>query len=221
MHSKLIAGATRARDLVLGLHSRTGPGRLSVMERLRTRCFLIRHGETEWSLNHRHTGRTDLPLLPEGRLQAASLRSRLAEHRFALVLESPLLRARETCRLALPDARPEVDADLAEWDYGAYEGRTTPEIRADRPGWELFTDGALEGEDLDAVARRVDRVIDRVRSVDGESVCFAHGHVLRVLAARWAGWSPLDGRGLLLDPASISVLGWDRETPVIAEWNVR
>jgi probable phosphoglycerate mutase len=191
------------------------------MQRTRFPCFLVRHGETEWSLSHRHTGRTDLPLLPEGRTQAVGLQGRLVGHRFAAVLESPLLRARETCRLAAPEGPVEVDPDLAEWDYGAYEGRTTAEIRSERPGWDLFDDGAPGGEDVAAVARRVDRVIARVRSTEGETVCFAHGHVLRVLAARWAGWDPAAGRGLLLDPASLSVLGWERDQPVIAAWNLR
>jgi probable phosphoglycerate mutase len=183
------------------------------------RCVLIRHGETEWSRDGRHTGSTDLPLLPEGEAQARALRPRLAPYRFAAVLCSPLLRARETCELAGLGDGAVSDPDLAEWNYGAYEGRRTLEIRAERPGWDLFDDGAPDGEDAAAVAARVDRVIGRVRVVPGDVACVAHSHVLRVLAARWIALEPTAGRALVLSPASVSELGWERERPVITHWN--
>jgi len=180
---------------------------------------LIRHGETEWSLTRRHTGRTDLPLLPEGAAQAERLQGRLTRYTFAAVLVSPLTRARETARLAgLVD--PVVDPDLAEWDYGHFEGRTTPEIWEEWPGWDLFRHGAPGGETLDEVCRRADRVIARVRAVDGDVAVVAHGHLLRVLGARWAALDPTTARSLLLDPASVSSLTWDREHPAIDHWNL-
>ena len=184
-----------------------------------SRCVLVRHGETEWSLDGRHTGRTDLPLLSEGQAQARSLRPALAAFTFAAVLTSPLLRARETAALAGLDHGLVVDPDLAEWDYGAYEGITTTQIREGRPGWDLFTDGVPEGESADDVAERVDRVIARVRAVPGDVACVAHSHVLRVLAARWIGLDPSVGRSLVLDPAAFCELGWDRGHPVVHSWN--
>jgi broad specificity phosphatase PhoE len=184
------------------------------------RCVVIRHGETEWSRSGRHTGRTDLALLPEGEEQAMALHPRLSVYRFAAVWTSPLVRARETCRLAGLDEGAVVDPDLAEWDYGSYEGLTTVEIRRRRPGWSLFDDGAPGGERAEEVGRRVDRVIERVRSVSGDVACVAHGHVLRVMAARWAGLEASAGRSFLLGPASLGELGWDREQPVICWWNL-
>jgi broad specificity phosphatase PhoE len=184
------------------------------------RCFLVRHGETEWSLARRHTGRTDLPLLPEGAVQAESLEDRLGGHEFALVLTSPLLRARETSRLAGWGDRAEVDPDLAEWDYGDYEGMTTAEILAEDPDWDLFAHGATGGETPLDVGRRADRVIARIRATDGDVLCFAHGHLLRVLGARWLGLTPSEGRSFTLDPASISILGWERSHPVVMRWNL-
>jgi probable phosphoglycerate mutase len=184
------------------------------------RCVLVRHGETEWSRSHRHTGRTDLPLLPQGWEQAHELRARLAGRTFALVLCSPLTRARETCGAAGLDDRAVIDADLIEWDYGAYEGRTTAEIREERPGWNLFDDGAPGGETTEQVGERVDRVIAKVRAAGGDVACVAHAHVLRVLAARWIGLGAGAGRIVVLDPASLSELGWEREQPVISRWNV-
>ena len=183
------------------------------------RCILVRHGETEWSLDGRHTGRTDLPLLPEGEAQARALRPGLAAYSFSEVLVSPLRRARETAALAGLEYDVVIDADLAEWDYGAYEGITTAEIRAVRPGWELFVDGVPDGESAQDVAVRVDRVIERVRSVAGDVACVAHSHVLRVLTARWIGLDPVVGRSLVLDPAAVCELGWDREHPVVYSWN--
>ncbi len=183
------------------------------------RCVLVRHGETEWSLDGRHTGRTDLPLLAQGVEQAKALRSRLSGRTFAAVLTSPLVRARETAELAGLGAEAVVDPDLAEWDYGAYEGMTTDQIRQEHPGWELFTDGVPDGESVEDVAARVDRVIARVRHTPGDVACVAHSHVLRVLAARWIGLDATVGRSLVLDPAAVSELGWDREHPVVLAWN--
>jgi broad specificity phosphatase PhoE len=184
-----------------------------------TRLFLIRHGQTEWSRLGRHTGRTDLPLEPEGQAQAAAAGERLGGLAFALVLTSPLIRALETCRLAGFGDQAEVTDDLAEWDYGDYEGRTGADIREERPGWTLWGEGVPSGETASDVGRRVDRVIERARSVGGDVLCFAHGHVLRVLAARWVGLPPAGGGLLTLDAGSISVLGWEREIPVVARWN--
>ena len=183
------------------------------------RCVLIRHGETEWSLTRRHTGRTDLPLLPEGAAQAERLRQRLTRYSFATVLCSPLARARETARLA-GLGEVEVDPDLAEWDYGHFEGRTTPEIREEWPDWDLFVHGAPGGESLEEVCRRADRVIARVRAIAGDVALVAHGHLLRVLGVRWAALDPTTARSLLLDPASVSSLTWDREHPAIDQWNL-
>jgi len=181
--------------------------------------FLVRHGATEWSLTGQHTGRTDIPLEPEGRLQAALVGRRLNQERFALVLASPLIRAWETCELAGFGLDAVADRDLMEWDYGDYEGRTTNDIRQSRPGWSLWTDGVPNGETAEEVGRRVDRVIDRARAVGGDTLCFAHGHVLRVLASRWVGLPSTGGAYLSLDAGSLSVLGWEREVPVICRWN--
>jgi broad specificity phosphatase PhoE len=182
------------------------------------RLVAVRHGATAWSTTLRHTGRSDLPLEPEGREQARAVGRRLARHRFALVLVSPLTRARETSALAgFADA--EVCDDLREWDYGAYEGRTTAEIRAERPGWSLWRDGAPDGETLAQVAARADRVVALVRGAPGDVLVFAHAHILRVVAARWLALPAGDGSRWVLGPASVSVLGWERETPVIERWN--
>ncbi len=185
------------------------------------RCVLIRHGQTEWSRDGRHTGSTDIQLLPEGEAQAAGLAARLDGYQFTTVLTSPLLRARQTSALAGLDEGAEVDPDLVEWDYGSFEGLTTAEIRLDHPGWDLFDDGAPGGESADQVGVRVDRVIRRVRNAPGDVACVAHGHVLRVLGARWIGLTASSARYFALDPASVSVLGWEREQPVIGEWNRR
>jgi broad specificity phosphatase PhoE len=189
------------------------------MTTLTRRCVLLRHGETEWSLEGRHTGRTDLGLLPVGEAQARSLRASLSAGRFAIVLTSPLRRARETSVLAGLGDGAVVDADLAEWDYGSYEGLTTDEIRLDRPGWDLFEDGVPGGESLEDVTRRVDRVIDRIRGVEGDVACVSHAHLLRVLTARWIGLEPEVGRSLVLGPGSMSELGWEHDQPVITTWN--
>jgi probable phosphoglycerate mutase len=180
--------------------------------------WLIRHGPTEWSRDHRHTSVTDLPLLPEGEREAGELAERLAAVRFDLVLTSPRLRARRTAELAgFPDA--EVDDDLAEWAYGDYEGITTEEIRETVPGWTVWSHPSPGGETADAVAARLDRVIERVRAVDGASLVFGHGHALRVFAARWLDLPAADGRHFRLDTATVSALGHERESPVLLRWN--
>jgi broad specificity phosphatase PhoE len=181
--------------------------------------ILVRHGETEWSLSGRHTGRTDVPLTEKGRLDAERLRMCLSEWSFARVLTSPLRRARETCRLAGLGDRAEVRDDLREWDYGNYEGRTTSDIRMGRPGWTLWADGVPGGETAEQVGARADRVLADVRSSPGDVALFGHGHMLRVLAARWIGLPPTDGSHLAFDAGSISVLDDERETPVLARWN--
>lgn len=185
------------------------------------RLWLVRHGETEWARLGRHTGQTDIPLTELGREQAGALEARLAGHDFRLVLSSPLSRALDTARLAGFGERVETTDDLLEWDYGDDEGRTTPEIRADRPGWTIWRDGPAAGETGEAVGTRVDRVIARVHAdaAGGDAIAFAHGHVLRVLAARWVGLLPADGRRLALSTATLSILGWEREQPVIERWN--
>jgi probable phosphoglycerate mutase len=181
--------------------------------------WLVRHGETEWARLGRHTGRTDIPLTDVGRSQAGSLGQRLDGHPFALVLTSPLSRAADTARLAGFAAQAEPDTDLMEWDYGALEGRLTTDIRDDYPGWTIWQGPWPGGETIDEVARRADRVVARVRSASGDVLVFAHGHLLRVLAARWLGLPPTDGGRFALGTATISVLGWEREAPVIESWN--
>lgn len=180
---------------------------------------LVRHGETLWSRSGKHTGRTDIPLTNEGRRQSERVGDTLRRRRFGLVLTSPLQRAAETCRLAGLGDVAVFREELMEWDYGAYEGRTTPEIRAEVPEWSLWRDGVPVGETAADVGRRVERVLGEIGAVDGDVALFAHGHVLRVLAARWLGLSPTEGRLFALDPATISILGHERETPVIRRWN--
>jgi broad specificity phosphatase PhoE len=180
---------------------------------------LVRHGETEWTRTRQHTGRTDLPLNDEGRRQAELVGSALAGRPLGLVLTSPLRRARETCELAgLGDLAQDRD-DLAEWDYGEYEGRTTAEIRLERSDWSLWRDGVPGGESPDHVGRRADRVIDEVRATGVDTLIFGHGHQLRVLTARWLGLAPADGRLLVLGTGSISILGYERETAALLRWN--
>jgi broad specificity phosphatase PhoE len=185
----------------------------------RPEVVLVRHGETEWSRDGKHTGRTDVPLTERGREQAEALGAALAGRRFELVLTSPLQRAAETCRLAgYGEVAQRRDA-LREWDYGAHEGRTTVEIREEHPGWTLWRDGVPGGETAAQVGARADSVIAELRSLAGDAALFAHGHVLRVLAARWLGLEPAAGRLFALDTATISVLGYERETAVIRVWN--
>jgi broad specificity phosphatase PhoE len=180
---------------------------------------LVRHGETDWSKTHRHTGRTDVLLTETGRAQARSLGDLLAEWHGTRVLTSPLSRAVETCRLAGFDGAYELVDDLREWDYGVYEGRTTVDIRSEIPDWSVWTHPVKEGESVDDVAGRADRVIEQIRNEDRDVVVFAHGHLLRILAARWCGLTPQHGRVLALDTATLSVLGYERETPVVRVWN--
>jgi broad specificity phosphatase PhoE len=182
--------------------------------------WLIRHGETEWSLSGAHTGRTDIPLTERGREQAKALGRVLSSRRFATVLASPLQRALETCRLAGLGERVILDPDLREWDYGDYEGRSTKEIQQGTPGWSLWKNGVSNGETLDDVAARAERVIARASGAPGDVALFAHGHLLRILAARWLGLSPDAGRLLALGTASISTLGYERDTRVITRWNL-
>jgi broad specificity phosphatase PhoE len=185
----------------------------------RPRLWLVRHGETEWAALGRHTGRTDVPLTDAGRAQAKMLAPRLAGIPFAAVLSSPLARASETARLSGFADVVTPDPDLAEWDYGEDEGRTTAEIRAERPGWTIWRNAVKGGEAIEAVAARAERVIARARALEGDTLCFAHGHVGRILAARWIGLPPSAGSRLALVTATISILGWERETPVISRWN--
>ncbi len=180
---------------------------------------LVRHGQTEWSRDGRHTGRTDLPLTPEGEADAKALAARLAGRSFALVLTSPLERARRTAELA--GLSPEVEPDLVEWDYGPEEGRTTEQARETRPGWSVWDDTGL-GETLEQVAARQERVLDRVRPVlaAGDDACLVgHGHSLRILAARWLGLGPHVGQQLVLGAGSVSVLGQEHGCPAVLSWN--
>jgi probable phosphoglycerate mutase len=181
--------------------------------------WVVRHGETEWSLNGRHTGVTDLPLTANGRAVAALLKPRLAEVPFAKVLVSPLRRARETCELAGLGGQAVIENGLKEWDYGEYEGLTIEEIDARQPGWMIFRDGCPAGETPAQIGARVDRVIARVRETAGNVALFAHGHVLRVLAARWIGLGASGGQSFCLDTATLGILAWYRTSPAVRMWN--
>lgn len=183
--------------------------------------YLARHGETAWTISHQHTGRTDLPLTERGERNAAALGKRLQGLTFARVFTSPLQRAKRTCELAGYGAAATIDPDLSEWDYGAYEGKRTADIRAERPDWELFRDGCPHGETAADVGRRADRAIARVRAIDGNVLLFSSAHFLRVLAARWLGLDPAGGRLFLLGTATLSILGYehDRSEPVLRLWN--
>ena len=183
------------------------------------RVYLLRHGETEWSLSRQHTGLTDIPLTPKGRAVASVLAPSLAEQRFELVLVSPLRRARETCELSGLAAQAIVTEDLLEWNYGEYEGLTPQQIRANAPEWLIFEHGCPGGEQPEQIGTRVDRLIQRVRAVDGNVALFAHGHVLRVLAARWLGLPVSAGSHFLLDTATLSVLSYYHGIGAIERWN--
>lgn len=185
----------------------------------RPEILLVRHGETVWSEAGKHTGRTDVPLTDAGRAAARRLASRLAARTYAGVWSSPLARALDTAREAGFAQRVELVGDLVEWDYGAYEGRTTAEIRRERPGWTVWTGGSPGGETIEEVAARADRVVERARSLAGDALVFSHGHLSRVLAARWLGLAPEHGALFALSTASVSVLGWERETAVLRLWN--
>ena len=178
---------------------------------------LVRHGETEWSRDLRHTGRTDVPLTEVGERQARIVRDALRGRQFALVLSSPLRRALDTARLAGFD--PELREELAEWDYGEYEGRRTAEIREEVPDWTIWRYGAPGGESVAHAGARVDRIVAELRRVDGDALVFGHGHILRVLAARWLELGPDDGRLFGLDSATLSTLGYEREQAAIRTWN--
>jgi probable phosphoglycerate mutase len=182
--------------------------------------FPIRHGETAWSLSGQHTGTTDIPLTDNGRRLAGRLRPALAKEEFALVLTSPLQRARETCELAGFGDKAVLESDLVEWNYGAYEGLTPKkQIHAQAPGWLIFRDGCPGGETPEQVGARTDRVIARARAAGGDVALFAHGHVLRVLAARWLGLPPGAGQHFLLDTGTLGVLGYYRDIPAVRIWN--
>ncbi len=182
--------------------------------------FLARHGETEWSAAMKHTSFTDAPLTEAGRRHAATLRERFAGFRFALVLVSPMARARETCERAGLAGEAIVDPDLVEWNYGEYEGLTTPEIREGDPDWSVWTHPTPGGETADEITARVDRVVARVLAADGDVAIFAHGHTLRVLGARWIGLDAVHGGNLALSTGAVCELGFERERRAIVRWNV-
>jgi broad specificity phosphatase PhoE len=181
--------------------------------------WLIRHGETEWSLSGAHTGRTDLPLTATGEAKARALAPKLAGHPFALIMTSPLQRARRTCELAGLGAAAQLEPNLEEWDYGKYEGLTTDDIHRERPGWNPFDDGFPGGETIDQAAARAEAVIRRALQANGDVALFSHGHILRILTARWLNLRPADARLFALGTASISKLGYEHTTKVISEWN--
>jgi probable phosphoglycerate mutase len=183
--------------------------------------YLARHGETAWTLSHQHTGRSDIPLTKNGESNARSLGERLRGVEFARVLTSPLERARRTCELAGFLGKAAIEPDLTEWDYGEYDGLTTVEIRRKNPGWSLFPDGCPGGESVDQVGARADRLIARLRAIEGRQLLFGHGHFFRVLSARWLGLPPSDGRLLYLSTASLSIQGYEHSLaePAIHLWN--
>ena len=181
--------------------------------------YVIRHGETEWSLSGQHTGTTDLPLTENGRKLAKLLQPMLANHSIDRVLTSPLQRARETCQLAGFGEKAEVDTNLVEWNYGEYEGITTKQIHDKRPGWVIFTDGCPGGETPEEVGARADRIITKARTTRGNVALFAHGHILRVLVARWLGLPASGGRYFLLHTGTLNVLSYYRGIPAVKIWN--
>jgi broad specificity phosphatase PhoE len=184
-----------------------------------SQIFIVRHGETEWSANGRHTSRTDLPLTEAGRQRAAMLAQELSGQRFSLILCSPLRRARETCELAGFGEVAEICADLHEWDYGEYEGLTTPEIWVENPDWNLWSQGCPGGELPEQIGARVDLVLKRMGDATGDVLAFAHGHVLRVLTARWLQMEPAAGARFALGAGAIGLLGHERHTQVLSRWN--
>jgi len=186
---------------------------------LNLQLWLIRHGETEWSLSGAHTSRTDIPLTARGEERAEKIRDYLAHRKFSLVLTSPLQRARETCRVAGYADTAQIEENLREWDYGIFEGRTTADIRKDQPDWSIWDSPVPEGEPVEHVAARAQKVIDRALLVGGEVALFAHAHILRILAATWLGLEPRGGRLFALGTGSVSTLGYERETRVISTWN--
>jgi broad specificity phosphatase PhoE len=189
------------------------------MTRKEQKIYLARHGETEWTLSGQHTGVTDIPLTENGRAAARLLRPLLVEESFALVLTSPLHRARETCALAGLAGRAEIETDLLEWNYGEYEGLTPKQILAQRSDWMIFRDGCPGGESPEQVGARVDRVIAKAHATEGNVALFAHGHIFRVFAARWIGLSARAGQHFLLDTATLNILGYYRDSPALKIWN--
>jgi broad specificity phosphatase PhoE len=192
------------------------------MSSLLPKLYLARHGDTAWTDSHQHTGRTDLPLNERGVEHARQLGERLRGFSFVRVFTSPLQRAKKTCELAGFGAVAEVDPDLIEWDYGRFEGTLTSDILKSRPGWELYRDGCPEGESPQDVAARADRFIARVRRMEGDVLAFSSGHIIRMIAARWNGLAPTDGRVFFCRPASVGVLGFEhdnREQPIVRLWN--
>jgi probable phosphoglycerate mutase len=185
----------------------------------RGEVVLVRHAETEWSRAGRHTGRTDLPLTDRGRSLAVELAAKLAQRRFELVLVSPARRARETCELCGLGELASVREDLQEWDYGDYEGLTSAQIQAQRPGWSLWRDGCPGGESPAAVGARADRVISELRAARGEVAVFSHGHMLRVLGARWVELTPAHGARLRLATGAVCVLGYEHEVQALTRWS--
>jgi broad specificity phosphatase PhoE len=181
--------------------------------------YLVRHGETEWSLSGQHTGSTDIPLTDNGREVARQLGRKLEGLEFAAVWASPMSRAIDTARLAGFEHDVRIDDKLKEWAYGEYEGKTTPEIRESRPDWFLWRDGCPGGESAAQVGARADGVIEEVRAVQGDVLLFAHGHILRVIATRWLGYPPNDGMHFSLGTATLSILGWEHEAASIWRWN--
>jgi len=182
--------------------------------------WLIRHGETAWSRSAQHTGRTDIPLLPEAEATLKALRPHLNGHAFSLVLSSPLQRAYQTAKL-IGFQSPEPDDDLMEWNYGRYEGKTKEDIRREVPGWTLWTHGVPDGETLEAVAQRARNVLRRARAAKGDAALIAHGHILRILAACWLELPPVNAEHFALSTASVSILSYENNLPVIAQWNWR
>jgi broad specificity phosphatase PhoE len=193
---------------------------MSAPESAAPRLWIVRHGETEWSLSGAHTGSTDIPLTGNGRAGAVAIGRYLAGRRFALVLVSPLQRARETCRLAGYDDVAHVEPNLHEWSYGDIEGRTTAEVQQEHPGWSLWDDGPPHGESVEQVAVRARAVIDRAGAAGGDVLMFAHGHILRILTACWLGLPALTARRFALGTASLGVLGYERDTRAMLRWNL-
>lgn len=187
-----------------------------------THLYLIRHGETAWSLSGQHTSHSDIPLTPKGEIDARSLAERLRPVRFGEVITSPRMRARRTCELAGFGSRCTIDQDAAEWNYGEYEGLRSSEIHATRPDWNIFRDGCPNGESPGEITARADRIIKRLRAKEGKALVFSHGHFGRVLATRWLGAPLEDASRLLLSPASVSILAYEHDNPtapVISLWN--
>lgn len=189
------------------------------MDKPEQKIYLVRHGETEWSLSGQHTGITDIPLTENGRKVAKQFESFFSEINLAQVLTSPLERARITCELAGLGNQAKIDNDLKEWNYGIYEGITTKQIHESLPGWMIFRDGCPGGESPEQIGARADRLIAKIRKVDGDVALFAHGHILRVISVQWVGFPVLAGNNFVLDTATLSILSYYRGDPVVKRWN--